>query len=391
MQRFGRQPVVAMLLAIALFAVACGGEAADDPTDDGATADPVEDGTDEEEPAEDGGEAAEEPSGETVDVTLYTPLPVMTIAMFAPVMANSLGFFEDENLQVEVIGADSGSLAVQQMASGNGEAGLLLSGTALNAIAQGQDLVAVHDFITRPMADLMVPVDSELETYEDLDGATIGVDGLDAGEVPELRGDLSLVGLSENEDYTFTALGDNHAIAFEQVMSGRADALSLNYNERVTLENEGYEMRALEVPYESDAVRPTVPLTVTREFFEDNREAVVGLGRAMNRAVVYAHANPDAALALMREAFPPEHEDPEFARTYMEAALNFSDPDEPGFEGRFGQMPMAGWEELASVLLEDDASVDLEAHVTNDLIDEMNDFDREATEQLAEESELTYP
>ncbi|MHB1243152.1 MAG: ABC transporter substrate-binding protein, partial [Gaiellaceae bacterium] len=56
--------------------------------------------------------------GERAQVTFMLPIPVRTVATFPFNVAEAAGFYEEENLEVETLTADSAAFAIQQMAAG---------------------------------------------------------------------------------------------------------------------------------------------------------------------------------------------------------------------------------------------------------------------------------
>lgn len=345
------------------------------------------------------GRASDAPSsGSLRKITVYLPLPVKTIAMFPLVIPEELGYFEEEGLEVDLQTTDSSSLIIQQMAAGNGEAGWVVSGTAMNALAQGNDFISVHEFLVRPVFSLIVPEDSPIQSIADLRGKTVGMENPAGGDLPELRADLENEGLSVGKDVTLIAMGEDMGAVWEQVKAGKADAFNISYNNRVRLEGSGVKFREIGKPVDPSKLRPSVPLLVHRKVVENEPNVVIGLGRAINKAIIFAHANPDAALAIQKKAFPPEHDDPEFARLYMKRAIEMSWPTDESRLSRLGEQSLEGWQELQDILISGSTEVeglkerfDLEPLITNEFIEQMNDFDRQKIEEEARNSNLTYP
>ena len=342
--------------------------------------------------------AAPTQDGSLRSITVYLPLPVKTIAMFPLVIPEYLGYFEEEGLDVETIPTESSSLIIQQMAAGNGEAGWVVSGTAMHALAQNNDIVSVHEFLVKPVFSLIVPEDSPIRSYEDLRGQTIGVENSAGGDIPELKADLENRGLVVGQDVQLIALGEDVGAIWEQVTSGKVAAFNISYNNLVRLIGNNVKFRTLNDELDLTELRPSVPLLIKKDIVEKEPEVAIGLGRAINKAIVFAHANPDAALALQKQAFPEEHGDPDFARLYMDLAIEMSWPQDESRLNRLGEQSLKGWQELQEILISGSSefeglkeAFDLEPYITNDFIDEMNDFDREAIEEQARSSNLNYP
>ena len=335
-------------------------------------------------------------TAELTKLTLYTPLPVPTIAMMMPFVAAGAGFFAEEGLEVEIISSDSSTFEVAQLSSGKGDAGLIVAGSAIGAFAQAQPLIAVWEMITHSVFDLITPDGSPIMSMADLKGKQIGVEEAQSGEIPVLKADLRAAGVDiDKGDAQLVPLGDDYAPILPKLESGEIAAMSSSYNSLVQLIAQGYAYRSLLPPVDPETAYPEVPLVVHKDLYQNNPQAVVGLARAMSKALVFAKANPDAALAIMKEAFPPEHEDADFTRKYMDRAIFMSWPVSDDLP--FGQMSLAGAQALVDVLVDPSSpsglekSFDVSPYFTIDLIDQINDFDRAAVEKQAAESTLTYP
>ena len=333
--------------------------------------------------------------GPPTKITLFLPLPVKTIAMFAPVVANDLGYFTEENLQVDVLTADSSPFIISQMASGKGQAGLILSGTAISAFSQGQDFKAVWELITHPVFSVVVPANSAVKSLADLKGKKIGIEDATSGYLPELKASLKDAGVDVDAgDAQLVPLGQDYGPIIQKLDSGAIAAQAASYNHVVSLKQQNYQYRDIYPQPAAGQEHPQVPLVVTGDLLKTNQAAVVGLARAMTKAIVFATANPDAALAIMKKAFPPEHSDPNGARVYMDQAIYMSTP--PAGQP-FGTMSVQGAQQLVDEMVNPgqpsglEKSFDVTPYFTNDLITEINNFDIAKIQADAKASTLTYP
>jgi NitT/TauT family transport system substrate-binding protein len=316
--------------------------------------------------------------------------------MMMPFVADGAGFFKEEGLQVEIVSSDSSTFEVAQLSSGKGDAGLIVAGSAIGAFAQEQPLIAVWEMITHPVFDLITPEGSPIKSMADLKGKNIGVEEAQSGEIPVLKADLRAAGVDiDKGEAQLVPLGDDYSVILPKLESGEIAAMSSSYNSLVQLIAKDYKYRSLLPPVDPNTAYPEVPLVVRKDLYDTNPQAVVGLARAMDKALVFARANPDAALAIMKKVFPPEHEDPAFTRKYMDRAIYMSWP--VGDNQPFGKMSLSGAQALVEVLVDPNSpsglqkSFDVTPYFTNDLIDDINNFDRAAVEKKAKESTLTYP
>lgn len=332
-------------------------------------------------------------------VTLYLPLPAKTIALFPLVVPGETGFFREEGLEVTLETTDSPSLVLQQLAAGRGDGGWVAAATALQAFARNERLVAVHEFLVQPLFRLIVPADSQVRGYADLKGRDVGVERAEGSDLPELRANLARAGLNVGRDVRIVPLGEDLGAVWPQVTAGKVAAFHISYNNRVRLESTGVRFRGIDPPVPPGQRHPSLPLLLRKEVVEREPAVAIGLGRAINKAIVFARANPDAALAIQKKAFPPEHSDPNFARLYLQRAIEMSWPPEGVNPDtfQFGEQSLSGWKDLQKLLVAPgqsgglDREFALEPFVITQFIKEMNAFDRRKVEADARASPLKYP
>ena len=273
---------------------------------------------------------------------------------------------------------------------------MIVAGTAIAAFSQGQDFKAVWEMLTHPVFQVIVPENSAIKSLSELKGKKIGVEEAQGGDVPELKAALKAAGVDvDNGDAQLVPLGDNYASILPKLDSGEIAAQSASYNSVVQLIGQGYKFRNILPDPDPATVHPSVPLVVRGDLVKNDPQAVIGLARAMTKAIVFAKANPDAALAIMKTAFPPEHEDPAFARLYMDYAINMSWPTVAGRP--FGLQSVEGAQELVELLVNPgqpsglQKSFDVSPYFTNDFLTEVNNFDQAKVAAEAKASTLTYP
>ncbi len=325
-------------------------------------------------------------------LTFMVPVPVLTTFYFPVNVADELGFFAEEGLEVEIVTGAGAPLVLQQMAVGSVDAGYVTASVGLNGFAQGQDVVVVYEDFSNSVFDLWVLPDSGINTVEDLRGKNIGVEGLQGGHIPELRAWLTAAGLTIGEDVNLLGLGDDSATVVEAFNNGTVDAYDLSSLFSIGPSAE-LGLRALNVPAQVGQT-PQVGVFVTRELFENEPEVVEGLGRALVKAAIFGLVNPDGVRAIQAGVFPPEQENEDFAKVLISVVLQTmvgGDNFDPNQE--LGRMPLDGWDRLQDLLLATgeegglEAAVDVSDFVTNEFIDAFNDFDRDELVKFAEEYE----
>lgn len=113
---------------------------------------------------------------ENADTLKYVGLKV-----YDPVyIAKEKGFFDDENISVEIVDVVAGgATAAQMVANGSVNGGLLSNMAIANAVGNGLPIIAVSDiqsaFNNSPLEEFFVRKDSEIKSIEDLKGKKIAI------------------------------------------------------------------------------------------------------------------------------------------------------------------------------------------------------------------------
>lgn len=375
---------LALLLALALVAAACGGEAETTTTAgaaDTTQADEGSDTTQAEEPEEEAPED-EEAGGELTPITFaLTNQRAIQYAEFYA--ADALGFFEEEGLDVEIVIVSGSSATVQQIAAGNVEAGNPSGPAIAQAFAQGNCVKQLFTISYKNVFGLASPEAAGIDSLEGIDGGVIGVSEPAGGEIPLVRAIMASVGLQEGEDYQILPIGEGGPVTFQALESGDAQAYSSSIFDVASVEAAGMPLVQL-MPEEFQYFQGTSPV-VTCEYFEANQELLAGLGRAISKGAAWVEANQDQAKQLTRDVEPELWEDETLAESFWTATAEMNSPP-PELEGEpWGTHYRDGWElylDFASQGTEEEGAidadaVDLDVLLEDSLIPAINDFDME--------------
>lgn len=363
---------------MALVLAACG-------TDDTATDEPTEAPDPQVEDADD--EAAEAPDEgplEILEVAYGTPTTLRGPgqAPFAS-LPEALGYWEEEGLDVEVLGFDSAGDVVDATDAGQIDVGLGGTGSFLPAVAAGVDLVSYYTERTRNFQNPMVPVDSPIETIADLEGTTIGVVNLASSSVPLITAMVDRVG-GDPSTIEFVAIGAGPD-ALEQLNAGRIDVMGLWDSAHAQIIALGAELRPVTDDF-FDNLGFVQPLFAKPEMYEtdEGRRALIGIARGLAKATLFATENPEAAIELHWELYPesrPTGVDEDEALAGAVLVLETHLEKAQAVDGVWGlatqQQIMDQIEALerGGVLA---TEVSIDDFWTDELLDEINDFDHDA-------------
>lgn len=309
-------------------------------------------------------------------------------------LADKLGYFKDEGLDVKIEVADGSPFVVQQVSAGNEPFGVPVPEPAMLGYAQNPSFVSIYEFLTSNTFNLWVREDSPIRQLSDLKpGSTVGITRQSGGDIPRLTVTLDKVGLTVGKDVNFVEFGFNTANAAEMLQQKKADVVSISWNmfvgANLALEKQGVKLRCLTCD-ESDQYAAE-SIIVSKDFLTKHKAAVEGFGRALAKATVFGQTNPKAALEIMKQVAPEEQTDPDYAKTFFAAALEVTKPRTE--KRQFGWQDQTVYQRSMEAMLDPknpqglEKAIDLDDFVNNDLVGAYNDFDRDAVKQQAEEWE----
>lgn len=373
-----------LFLAMILTACGGGGGAADVEEDPADAVDATDEGA-----ADEGSEG--EASGDLREVT-FALTNQRAIQYHPYYLADYLGYFEEEGLQVNFEIVRGSSAAVQQLIGDNVDIAHPSGPATAQGVSEGHCLRQIYSYEHINVFGLSGVADQGIEELTDLQGQTVGVSEPGGGEIPLLRAVLAEAGLEENTDYQFLPIGEGGAQTVNALQSGAAQAYGSSVYDVAATEAAGVALNNL-MP-DKFRYMPSTSIVVRCETLENERDMLVGFGRAVAKATVFSQANQDAAWDITETYEPTLFEDETVATAFWEAA-NAAMQQPPDNEGQpWGSHHYEGWEvylESATQGTEEEGALEQEAvdtmlneTLTDELIPEINDFDEEAVIEDAE-------
>lgn len=335
------------------------------------------------------GSGADTPE-ETTEVEFLLPF-AESIFYYGITVARDMGYFAEEGLEVETQDTGGSGFVTQQIAGGGFDYGFNTPAETLAALGSGQDMIVTFNQETGNIFGVRVPEDSDIQSVEDLEGKTLGITDFGGGEVPLVTAVLGEVGLGFDEEVEIQVVGPGGPLAFSSLQDGTVDAFAGAVNDWAALEAQGLRLRDILPPEFNE--QPGDVIVMRRETWEDaeGRDVAVRLARAIAKGLYFGQLDHDAGLCIAKEFLPEEHEDPDFARAYFEEVAQLQEPVAPD---QWGFNDLQQWDFIQQLLIQGgdlEAPIDLEQHITNEPLEEINDWDRSAVEADAEESDVRYP
>jgi NitT/TauT family transport system substrate-binding protein len=336
----------------------------------------------------DDGSGSASAGGEEVTTITLAPSSGMSASWAAFAVAEKQGYFEEEGLDVQLQFPGGSGDVLQSMAVGRTDLGIPTPEAILAGVEQGQDLVMTYAWTRGPVQSLAVQEESPIKGYEDLKGKTVGVSSLSSGAKILAEAIMELKGLNPAEDVTFLAVGTGVA-AWDALQRSRVDALMLWDTEYAAMENVGADLRTIR-PAEVDDLFSTT-LVATKEWLDENEEAMAGFGRAWAKATVWANANPQGAVRAVWEQHPetltgdPEELLPQHVKVFevRNEIVTLGDPASSKEWGRYEPEAVEHWVDFALEYGVISKPIDPESIYTNEFVDEYNDFDAEGIREAA--------
>jgi NitT/TauT family transport system substrate-binding protein len=324
------------------------------------------------------------------NVTLTLPFGE-SMSFFETMMGDELGYFVDEGLNLEIQTSDGGSLALQQVISGQSDFAFTSPGLVLTAAAEGNQLISLATRLQKNIFSVVVTDDSPIQTTEDLRGGVLGVSDFAGGEMPLVRAALSLAGLTDGDDVEVLAVGDSSPAVLAALQDGTVDAYAADWFVFFGIEQSGTPIREI-IPAELANLTAEV-LVATPQYVEDHPDVVERMLTAMAKAAYFTTYDRDAALNILRTRIPEEHEDTAVAPDILALFLNLAAIPESGGVQTWGVQSAAAWETWKTVLgdVADTGSINVADILDSSFIDKANDIDFDAVEKDADDRNLSYP
>lgn len=331
-------------------------------------------------------------AAELTPVKCIIPIPAFDES-FAPfAVAKYVGYFKEEGLDVTFITVRGSNEAAMQISTGSAELAAASPADEIIGLQPGKDLNAklFYDLYYRNIWSLSVPEDGPIHSVTELKGKKIGVLGMGSAGVAFGRAYVSAAGLDPDHDISFLSVGVG-AQAINAVQQKFVDALSYPENLLNKLKVIGLTTRPLPVDQKL-ANLPDTSLFTRRETIRDNPKLPIGLARAIDKGYYFNIANPAAAVKITWKLYPeaePKNLPPDKALeggifVNMERMKIWKSPDTgPGKDGSF---IASQWQDFVDFMLQQkllQQPVPLDQIYTNELIPEINNFDREAVKKQA--------
>lgn len=297
--RRSRATLLGVVLAIAaLLASACGGGSGGEDADSGTAQNASGEAQ-----STSGGDSSGE--GQTQHVTVAFAIESMNSSFAAVAVAQYLGYWEDEGLDVETKFLPGSSQALRAVEAGQADIAAPVPQALIPLVAQGKsDQVMFYNWAREQVASLAVLEDSDIKEWSDFKGTKIGAQSLGSGTIPLGKALLRNEGVDPETDVKFVSVGLG-AEAYHALKTDRVQALMLFDSQYAAMENLGAKLRYFTSPLAKKLF--ATGYSAKKSFISKNPDVIAGFGRALTKANVFTTANPEAAIKMMYKVYPKTH------------------------------------------------------------------------------------
>lgn len=306
-----------------------------------------------------------------------------------------LNYYKDEGIEMEVLNMAGSAQTLQALASNNVEFTNLSPAIFVQGYAKSPDLniISAYVWMRRAHWSVTVKPESPIKELREMKGKKIGI--LNTGDTGFFGAKAMFreVGLDPEKDFEWIAVGRG-GTAGQALDRGQVDALAIWDAEYARIENLGFKLRHLpNTPGMKDLFGGAYG--VNRTAFRSNREKLVGLFRGMAKSTVFAAANPELAIRMHWQIYPETKPKGKSEAEALKEAVHVMQtriwkwlPSEQDEDKRIGGSTLRQWQAQVRFVNLQDKLPDANVLFTNDILDDVNKFDRKAVEDQAKRMTL---
>jgi NitT/TauT family transport system substrate-binding protein len=295
-------------------------------------------------------------------------------------ISEGLGYTREEGLSFAPVALGTNANVQIALDKGDVEFGVGAPSFQFPLFAKGQlpPIVNYYEYTYPYKWDVAVKPDSGIQRYEDLKGKKIGVSDLGTTDYPVTRAVLQNLGIDPDKDVTWTTVGAGVS-AGVALQRGVIDALAYFDTGFGQIDAAGIEMRMLSRPANIPLIGGLF-ISARADFLKNNRKTAIGFARAVSKASEFLLANPEAGarvfIKMYPETAPRGASEADAVKSILFAAIRRI----PLFRPPYPNTKMGFIRE--SELMLDAKFLDLDIKditpmFTNDMIDEINNYDRD--------------
>ena len=217
-------------------------------------------------------------------------------------IAEENGYFEEENLKVEIYTPSDPTTVLQTVASGADDFGMNYQPELLQARSKGVPVVSVLGMVQHPLNSVMALKSSGNESPKDLKGKKVGYPGI-AWNEDALNTMLQSDGLNGLDDIELVNVGWDLG---SSLISEKVDAIIGAYftHESILLENEGHPVNVMRMEEWGVPDYYELVMVTSEDYLSENPEVVERFVRAVSKGYADAISDPQSGVDVLKKYFP---------------------------------------------------------------------------------------
>ena len=304
-------------------------------------------------------------------------------------VGKELGYFAEEGIDLQIQPSQGSAQALQVLVAERVDSNSPAPDALIASAARGQlvPVKAVHLYVPRLHLIPAVKSDSPIASPRDLKGKTVGVFSNAHAGVSYIKQYAAEAGLDPDKDLTLLPVGQGLQAA-EALSTNKVDALALWDTTYRAMEDNGYKLKTLPQSKLGSEMFAIV-LVVHENTLKKRPRETAGWLRAVNKTIIFAIENPEAAARIHYRMFPetkPKGKSDDVIIREGANALQARAPQlVPRNEALRGEFDASGWRAWIRFMGADDKLKDPTVFYTNELIASANQFDHAAIKRFAKQ------
>jgi NitT/TauT family transport system substrate-binding protein len=319
--------------------------------------------------------------GGTQQLVYNLPTPPSTL-FYPALVAEELGFFEEEGVSPDLAPAAEEISATAFLDNGDADVSFADVDEIILARSKGGEHQAIFSPQHTNTAGIVVPEDSDIQDISGVEGQTVGLESEESTRF--LAAMLDSAGIDPDSVDT-AVVGTSGPLIAKTLDDGEIQAYVGNASDFTALSANDVALRNI-TPEDVGQIDGN-PLAVLPGTLEEKRDAIVGFLRAWAKGQYVGLVNREVVEQISRETVPAEWRNEASGEAALDLAISLMEPDDPE---RIGDLRPDVWNTGQDVLvragvIEEGDTINVEEALNDELIEEINDWDRAEVEAAAEE------
>ncbi len=296
-----------------------------------------------------------------------------------------VNYYAKEGVEMDIMNMSGAGQTLQAVASGNCETSAVSPVAFLNAFAKNPrlDVIFTYCWLREPHWAVAVKPDSPVKSLAELKGKKIGIRNQGDTGYFGARAMFQELNIDPDTDVEWVSIGEGGP-AGDAIYRNRVDAMAFWDASFARIELAGFPLRYLP---NTEGMKKLFGNSygVQKSTLTKNRETMVRFFRAMAKSTVFAYANLENAVLLHWEIYPESKPKGRSEEDAMKEALfivkSRADkwmPQPWQADQRFGAESLEQWKAQVAFAGLQDQVKDVSGVSTNDLLDDINAFDKAA-------------